>query len=143
MYDCVLILGPCRSGTTFLFNALASSHYIGIFQPLKHILRCEHMKIDPTLSLRDFAGKRLVLKEAFGPYLASEATYDPVELLANNLNLEKILLITILRNPIDCFHHGLPLLKSLQMRQQYAYRKPMKTPYGCIQNIFSEWIRFL
>ncbi|WP_352161018.1 sulfotransferase domain-containing protein [Pseudomonas brassicacearum] len=135
MYDCVLILGPCRSGTTFLFNALASSHYIGIFQPLKHILRCEHMKIDPTISLRDFVGKRLVLKEAFGPYLASEATYDPVELLANNLSLKKILLITILRNPIDCLSSWIASFKvtpdeaAIRLSQAYDNTVRVHTKY--------------
>ncbi|WP_331253126.1 sulfotransferase domain-containing protein [Pseudomonas bijieensis] len=135
MYDCVLILGPCRSGTTFLFNALASSHYIGIFQPLKHILRCEHMKVDPKISLRDFVGKRLVLKEAFGPYLASEATYDPVEILANNLSLKKILLITILRNPVDCLSSWIASFKvtpdeaAIRLSQAYDNTVRMHTKY--------------
>ncbi|GLK61749.1 MULTISPECIES: hypothetical protein [Azotobacter] len=102
MYDLVLIAGPCRSGTTFVFNALSHSDFIGVFQPLKHQIRCELSGTSSEMKFEHYVGNRIVIKEAFGPYSLEEAGYDPVQKAVDIFQAEKILLVLVLRSPTEC-----------------------------------------
>jgi hypothetical protein len=102
-FDVVLIVGPCRSGTTFVFNALSSSTHTGIFQPIKHSIRSEIAGEPKKLDLRDFSGQKVIIKEAFGPYDLREATFDPVAAIYKAIKPATPLLITVLRTPDRCY----------------------------------------
>lgn len=102
MYDLVLVVGPCRSGTTFVFNALSHSDFVGFFQPLKHQIRCALSGTSSETRLERYAGRRVVVKEAFGPYCLEEADYDPVRKAIDIFQAEKVLLVLVLRSPVQC-----------------------------------------
>ncbi|AZD33125.1 hypothetical protein C4K22_0351 [Pseudomonas chlororaphis subsp. aurantiaca] len=102
MYDLVLIAGPCRSGTTFVFNALSHSDFVGFFQPLKHQIRCGLSGTSSGMKLERYVGKRIVIKEAFGPYNLEEADYDPVQKTIDIFQADKVLLVLVLRSPPEC-----------------------------------------
>ncbi|QXI26092.1 sulfotransferase family protein [Pseudomonas vanderleydeniana] len=101
-FDAVIIIGPCRSGTTFVFNALASPSYTGLFQPIKHGIRSALAAEPPKLSLKEFAGEPVVIKEAFGPYDLEEVTFDPIEKVLDTLKPRRPLLISVMRSPEQC-----------------------------------------
>lgn len=100
----ILVAGPCRSGTTFIFNALASDRYIGVFQPVKHILRSKLAAIAPgEFAPNGSRGQNMIIKESFGPYFLEEVRYDPVIELQSVLGIFDPKLILVMRNPLDCF----------------------------------------
>lgn len=75
-----LIVGPCRSGTSWLQKAISSGEPASIWQPLKHAIRTNLGLNDAALKL-GAAGPHLIIKEAFGPYLIDECVFDPVAIL--------------------------------------------------------------
>ncbi|EPM65029.1 hypothetical protein A584_29006 [Pseudomonas syringae pv. theae ICMP 3923] len=102
MYDFILIAGPCRSGTTFVFNALANADYVGMFQPLKHLIRCNYSGINSELQMLPH-GERIVVKEAFGPYIEEEVSYDPIFIITEEFKPSKPLILLVLRSPSKCY----------------------------------------
>ncbi|MFJ2280898.1 sulfotransferase family protein [Pseudomonas sp. NPDC087803] len=143
MYDLVLIAGPCRSGTTFVFNALSHGDFTGVFQPLKHQIRCALSGHSSEMKLEQYAGHRVVVKEAFGPYRLEEADYDPVQKTIELFQAEKVLLVLVLRSPQEClaswekaFHSDSPVsdqvfnqayLNTLRLQQKYAGQVDVET----------------
>lgn len=117
----VLMIGPCRSGTTAISRSVANAGMPVVYQKVKEALRTvrllskpeemdENLRADllsvqvlPEESLRIPAGPVVFWKETLGGYTALESSFDPVSMLLNAGWLpQEISLITILRDPIVC-----------------------------------------
>ena len=101
-----LVVGPCRSGTTFLLNWLNARGYLCLFQPLKHQIRWSHYngsrKNVFNCIPQDYCGN-LSIKEALGPYHIEEVSYDPVAKILDCLPVfQNINLVFLIRNPKAC-----------------------------------------
>jgi len=97
----LIILSPCRSGSTALLNAFAMAGYSSFFQPIKTSIR-RMMVGDRTPVKIDVKTQILVIKEALGPYFSSEIHYSPINILKSKLNLNAISLVALLREPDAC-----------------------------------------
>ena len=99
--DCpplVLLIGPCRVGTTALFLSLSkvSKAY---YQPLKSILRTGlgELEIEPSL-------KPISIKETLGPFHPAECSLDPLSILLEaGYPMEKLSLVSMFRHPFDTY----------------------------------------
>ncbi|AVL51720.1 sulfotransferase family protein [Roseobacter denitrificans] len=97
----LLLVCPCRSGSTILLRAFGHAGLPAYFQPIKNACRWryegqEHPWSPPVCS-KDHA---IFMKETFGPFHLEETTYDPLsELLATNLSADRIALVVLLRDP--------------------------------------------
>ena len=93
----ILIVGPCRSGSTALFYAFARC-FGGEAQPIKTILR-KGAKGFVFPSKREF----FVIKENFGPHHLEEACFDPIRLLLEaGYPSTRIKMIVSIREPQNC-----------------------------------------
>jgi len=95
----VLIVGPCRVGTTALSNVFAHAGYTAYMQPIKSIRR----GIEEGVEVPDFhiasMEEVVVCKETFGAKTQSEY-YNPIEILIKaGYPKNKIHLIGIVRDP--------------------------------------------
>lgn len=97
----VVILSPCRSGSTALLNAFAMSGYPSTFQPIKTAIRRFISNDDAPVEI-DSSGSTLVIKETLGPYYNSEVHYEPINVLRRAFNIQSISLIALLRRPHEC-----------------------------------------
>ena len=105
MYKKILIVGPCRSGTTFLLNALSNDQYVGIFQRVKSGIRHELKNGFPVNSTthRQCAESTFVAKESFGPYFQEEVFFDPIaQYLSLTPALDELIVFAI-RAPDECY----------------------------------------
>lgn len=105
MYRKIIILGPCRSGTTFVLNALSNDQYDGYFQICKNGIRKKLVKeVQDNDSLNIMEKSPLfVAKEALGPYFIEEAIIDPIGKLLIPDDYADALIIFCLRDPDSCF----------------------------------------
>ena len=97
----VLIVSPCRSGSTALLTGLSLVADRAYFQPFKTALRrkIEGLSSPVALSLSGLT----VIKETFGPYLDDEVSYDPLGLLLGyGVRPERLRVIALLRDPAAC-----------------------------------------
>lgn len=100
--EIILIMGPCRSGTTSLLNCFSMGGISGVYQPIKAAVRREHYG-DKTPVIIGAGEKQLVVKETFGPYFGGEVHYDPINtLLQNGVSQSSIKVIALYRKPTAC-----------------------------------------
>ena len=99
----VLILAPCRSGSTALLNALAMVDSLScVYQPIKAAVR-RSLVGDRTPVILDAEETTLVLKETFGPYFLREVDYDPIKvLLEKGVAPEDLHVVALFRRPEEC-----------------------------------------
>ncbi|MDR3573388.1 MAG: hypothetical protein P4L50_05995 [Anaerolineaceae bacterium] len=98
----VIILSPCRSGSTALLNAFVMAGWDGIFQPVKTALR-RHFVQDNTPVRINASGALFAIKESLGPYNPAEIYYDPLRVLQEKgLTTPETHLVVLLRKPEDC-----------------------------------------
>ncbi|WP_210523726.1 hypothetical protein [Pantoea ananatis] len=104
MYRKILILGPCRSGTTFVLNALSNDQYDGYFQICKSDVRKKLVEDAQDSDLLSVMGNSplFVAKEALGPYFIEEVNIDPVAKILVPDDYEDALIIFCLREPDSC-----------------------------------------
>ncbi len=97
--DMILIVGPCRSGTTALSNVFARAGIVSYMQPIKSMRRAveEVQPIAPWV-IDGNLGK-VLSKETLGAKTEAEF-FDPIEELEKiNYPLDRIHLIAICREP--------------------------------------------
>lgn len=95
----VLIVAPCRSGTSTLLKAFSASADMAYYQPIKSILRNGRPKL--LISKKE---KTIVIKETLGPWRMEESIMNPLTLLLDaGVPKEKIILIPLLREPIEAY----------------------------------------
>lgn len=95
----VLIVAPCRSGTSTLLKAFSASADMSYYQPLKSLMRTGR----PELVIPKKA-KTIVIKETLGPWRMEESIMDPLALLLKaGVPKEKIVLIPLLREPVEAY----------------------------------------
>jgi len=99
----ILILSPCRSGSSALLNAFAMAGFTSTFQPLKASIRRSVLG-DKTPVDIEINSSTLVIKETLGPYFPEEVHYNPLKTLTDKFNVKNLALITLLRNPDDCYN---------------------------------------
>lgn len=98
-----LIVGPCRSGTTALLRAAAAAGHRSYFQPLKQLIR-KRLAGETTEFTVAPGREPVILKETFGPFVAEEAAFDPVELLCSRgYPPERLNVIATFRHPVDMY----------------------------------------
>lgn len=105
MYRKIIILGPCRSGTTFVLNALSNDQYDGYFQICKNDVRKKLAEDAPDNDLLSVMGDSpfFVAKEALGPYFIEEVNIDPIAKILVPDDYADALIIFCLREPHSCF----------------------------------------
>ncbi len=95
----VLIVAPCRSGTSTLLKAFSASADMAYYQPLKSLMRAGR----PQLVIPKKA-KTIVIKETLGPWRMEESVMDPLALLLKaGVPKGKIILIPLLREPVEAY----------------------------------------
>jgi len=101
----LLIMSPCRCGSTALARAFASAGSRVYYQPLKTILR--YGLVGETVRWAvpaSGAHDHLVVKETFGPYLREECELDPVgALLDAGVPPERVTVVALLRDPLAVY----------------------------------------
>lgn len=100
----VLILGPCRTGTTSLLRALAEQtrfddSTLSVYQPMKTqirgILANEETVFKPAKHT-----KKLIIKETLGPFVDQEMEFNPFDVLAKlNIGDDRLRVIFVNRHP--------------------------------------------
>ena len=97
----LLLVCPCRSGSTILLRAFGHAGLPAYFQPIKNARRWQYEGHDRPWYPPDVAHDQAIfLKETFGPFHREETSYDPLaELLGSNLPAERIALVVLLRDP--------------------------------------------
>lgn len=104
----VVIVSPCRSGSTALLKALSMDDSVdGVFQPMKTSLRRYMVGDDAPVEIR--AEKPfMVIKETLGPYVPAEVYFRPLSVLRDRLDVNQaagsVAVIAMLRDPEDCFN---------------------------------------
>lgn len=100
--DCaplILIVGPCRSGSSALLQAMSCAGYLSFFQPLKLVLR-RHLAAEPAPLTIPPGEQPIILKETLGPFLMAEATFDPLQvLLRGGYPAERVSMVVMAREP--------------------------------------------
>lgn len=104
--DCpplTLLLGPCRSGTTALLRAAAAAGNIAYFQPIKRMIRCALVGDHGVLTVRPGVAP-IVIKETFGPFLKTEALFDPLRILVRRgYPQDRISVVVVLRDALAMY----------------------------------------
>ncbi|MDW3223178.1 MAG: sulfotransferase family protein [Paracoccaceae bacterium] len=97
----MLLVCPCRSGSTIMLRAFGHAGVAAFFQPIKNALRWGLLgERRPWEVPSEIDQKTVFLKETFGPFRLEETTYDPLEcLLAVGLPAERINLVVLMRDP--------------------------------------------
>lgn len=98
--DIILAIAPCRSGTTAQLRVFAENGIPSLYQPIKATLRRQMDGEEGLFRIPDVG--HVFIKETLGPYTEAESTIDPLAvLLEAGVPQEKIILITMMRDPID------------------------------------------
>lgn len=98
-----LIVGPCRSGTTALLRSTAAVGHPSYFQPIKQLIRGGLAGESPEFTIAP-GDSPIVLKETFGPFVAEEVVFDPVEmLLTRGYPPRRLNVIATFRHPVDTY----------------------------------------
>lgn len=113
----ILILSPCRSGSSALLNAFAMTGVSSTFQPIKASIR-RALIGDKTPVNIEVTNPTLVIKETLGPYFPEEVHYDPVKTITDRFNLKSLALIALLRSPEDCYNSW---ERSFSKKEGYTY----------------------
>ena len=94
----ILMISPCRSGSTVLLRPFGYSGIPSFFQPIKNALRWRlEGREKPWLPPREDV---VFLKETFGPFLAEETAFDPLaELCASGVDPTRLHLVLLQRDP--------------------------------------------
>lgn len=97
----LLLVCPCRSGSTILLRAFGHAGVPAYFQPIKNARRWRYEGQEhPWYPPANIEDRAIFMKETFGPFHFEETTYDPLaELLASNLPADRIALVVLLRDP--------------------------------------------
>lgn len=95
----VLMISPCRSGSTVMLRVFGYAGFAAFFQPIKNALRWREMGQERPWSPPTGAGP-VFIKETFGPFAAFETAFDPLaELIDAGVPIAKIRLVVLLRDP--------------------------------------------
>ncbi len=98
--ELILLIAPCRSGTSSHLRVFAAAGIRSYHQPLKALLRCllQGQEGQYHLPQEQF----LFIKETLGPYTPEESLLNPLDvLLRAGVPKEKIRLIIMLREPLS------------------------------------------
>lgn len=100
--NCIMIISPCRSGSTALLNAITMGSWNGYYQPMKTALRRYIMQDEEQLHINT-SSSNIVIKETLGPYFPSEVYYNPLKILEKQrLQIKNLKLIFLIRQPEEC-----------------------------------------
>ena len=98
----VVILSPCRSGSTALLNSFAMAGWQSLYQPVKAALRRSVAGDNAPVVIRAETSC-LVIKETLGPYNSAEVNYDPLGvLMEKGIDPKSIHVIALMRRPEEC-----------------------------------------
>lgn len=97
----MLLVCPCRSGSTIMLRAFGHAGVPAFFQPIKNALRWElEGEKRPWEILSEFDRETIFVKETFGPYRQEETTFDPLaRLLAAGVPADRIVIVVLVRDP--------------------------------------------
>ena len=96
----VLMVSPCRSGSTAMLRVFGYSGYTAVFQPIKNALRWQNLETSAPWEMP--AVRSVFIKETFGPYHQFEVLFDPVQvLLEAGVDPARLRLVVLLREPAD------------------------------------------
>jgi len=95
----MLMISPCRSGSTVMLRVFGYGGAAAYFQPIKNALRWGHLGENrPWIPPND--GGPVFIKETFGPFHRFETAFDPVqELIISGLAPDRLRLVVLLRDP--------------------------------------------
>jgi hypothetical protein len=98
----IVILSPCRSGSTALLNAFAIGGWQSIYQPIKGALR-RTLAGDDSPVVIDAVSPCVIIKETLGPYLPAEVNYDPLGvLMQKGISPRSLNVVALMRKPEEC-----------------------------------------
>lgn len=97
----MLLVCPCRSGSTIMLRAFGHAGVPAFFQPIKNALRWGLQgEWRPWEMPSDVDLQTVFVKETFGPYHPEETSFDPLScLLDAGLPADRIILVVLLRDP--------------------------------------------
>ena len=95
----VLMISPCRSGSTVMLRIFGYSGFAAFFQPIKNALRWRYLGQDRPWRAPETA-KPIFVKETFGPFDEIEARFNPLrELIKAGVAADRLKLVVLLREP--------------------------------------------
>ena len=94
----VVMISPCRSGSTAMLRVFGYAGFSAYFQPIKSVLRWRHLGEHRQWDMP--RTPKVFLKETFGPYHEFEVAFDPIAaLLQAGLAPKSLHLLVLLRDP--------------------------------------------
>ena len=95
----VLMISPCRSGSTIMLRIFGYGGFLSFFQPIKNALRWRHLGHERPWSAPETA-QPVFVKETFGPFEQVEVRFNPLrELIKAGIPAERLRLVVLLREP--------------------------------------------
>ena len=95
----VLMVSPCRSGSTVMLRIFGYSGFAAFFQPIKNALRWRYMGQERPWRAPETTGPVFV-KETFGPFEDAETQFNPLrELIRAGVPADRLKLVVLLREP--------------------------------------------
>ncbi len=97
----ILVVSPCRSGSTILLRVFGASGVESYFQPMKNALRWSLMGNNRPWSIPSNSSSRIMVKETLGPYVDAECLFNPLQVLLDaGFPPEKLHVVILGREPL-------------------------------------------
>lgn len=97
----ILVVSPCRAGSTVLLRVFSAIGLESHFQPMKNVLRWSLLGEDRRWAMPSGAGSCLMLKETLGPFTAAECSFNPLQVLVEaGFPGEKLHVLILGRDPL-------------------------------------------
>ncbi len=96
----ILVISPCRSGSTVLLRVFSGIGVESHFQQLKNLLRWSLLGQDKNWTVPSSAGQDLLLKETIGPFTEAECLFNPLQVMLDvGFPKEKLHVVILGRGP--------------------------------------------
>ncbi|MEN8130107.1 MAG: sulfotransferase family protein [Pseudomonadota bacterium] len=98
----VLIVSPCRSGSTVMLRVFGASDIVSHFQVLKNTLRWRMQGEIRPWQIPHGHDKVIVLKETLGPFTDEECRFNPLQLLLQaGYPADRLKIVILSRDPFQ------------------------------------------
>ncbi len=97
----ILVISPCRSGSTILLRVFSALGVESHFQPMKTALRWSLLGHDRHWSIQPNSGTRIMVKETLGPFVDAGCSFNPLQvLLEAGFPRAKLHVVILARDPL-------------------------------------------
>ncbi len=98
----ILLVSPCRSGSTSILRAFAALGLKSYLQPIKNILRWSTFAQQHHWQPVNNSSKPIFIKETFGPFFYAETQFNPLAILLDcGFEKHNIHLLRLGRTPLE------------------------------------------